>query len=197
MAVCVFVDGVSGSAPQMHKRIFPTHQAALAEMAGWLRELGVREVALESTGVYWKPVWNALEGELGLHLCNPHHVRAIPGANTDLRDGTRIAELLAYGKLPESFIPARWQRELRDLTRLRTRFQEEAARTRNRMEKVLEDAGIKLGTVASDSFGVSGRAMLRALIGGEQDTEKLAELARGAVEEPEGGPAVGAGREGE
>ena len=108
---------------------------------------------MESTGVYWKPVWNALEGRWGLHLCNPQHVRVIPGCKTDVRNGTRIGELLAYGKLPESFIPPLWQRELRDLTGLRARFKQEAAGAGNRILQVLEDAQIKLACVASDAPG--------------------------------------------
>jgi transposase len=165
----------------MLKRRYPTHTEGIRLVAAWLREHRVTDVAMEATGVYWKPVWNALEEEFHLHLCNPHHVRAIPGSKTDLRDGTRIAELLAYGKLPESFIPPRWQRELRDLTRLRARFRQEAGRTANRIQKVLEDAQIKLASVASDVLGVSGRDMLRALVEGVQDPAQLAELAQGRL----------------
>ena len=131
--------------------------------------------------MYWKPVWNALEGKWGLHLCNPQHVRAIPGSKTDIRDGTRISELLAYGKLPESFIPPVWQRELRDLTRLRARFTQELGRTGNRILKVLEDAQIKLDCVASDALGVSGLRILNALVEGETEAGKLAELAVGKL----------------
>ena len=181
MTVCVFIDRGDGSTPELEKRKLPTHTEGIRQLREWLQQRQVTEVAMESTGVYWKPVWNALEGELGLHLCNPHHVRAIPGTKTDRRDGTRIAELLAYGKLPESFIPPRWQRELRDLTRLRTRLVEQAACSSNRIQKVLEDARIKLGSVVSDVMGVSGRQMLAALVKGETDPAQLAELARGRL----------------
>lgn len=181
MTVCVFVDRGNGSAPEYHKRRFATHTEGIGQLRQWLEQHQVREVGMESTGVYWKPVWNALEGKWGLHLCNPQHVRAIPGSKTDLRDGTRITELLAYGKLPESFIPPRWQRELRDLTRLRACYAQEATRTGNRVRKVLEDAQIKLDCVASDTLGVSGRLMLEALIGGESDPATLADLARGRL----------------
>jgi transposase len=150
-------------------------------LARWLEKRQVTDVGMESTGVYWKPVWNALEGKFGLHLCNPQHIRAIPGTKTDLRDGTRIADLLAYGKLPESFIPPRWQRELRDLTRLRTRFAEQATRMQNRIAKVLEDAQIKLGSVTTRLLGVSGRAMLEGLIEGKLRPEELADLACGKL----------------
>jgi transposase len=181
MTVCVIVDRPDGSAPEYHKRKLPTHTAGIRELSVWLKQCQVSEVGMEATGVYGKPVWNALEGEWGLHLCNPQHVRAIPGSKTDLRDGTRIAELLAYGKLPESFIPPQWQRELRDLTRLRARFTQEATRTGNRILKVLEDAQIKLDCVTSDSLGVSGRLIVNALVKGETDAGKLADLAVGKL----------------
>jgi transposase len=112
MTVCVIVDRQDGSAPEYHKRKLATHTEGIRELEAWLKECQVTDVGMESTGVYWKPVWNALEGRWALHLCNPQHVRAIPGSKTDLRDGTRIGELLAYGKLAESFIPPLWQREL-------------------------------------------------------------------------------------
>ena len=143
-------------------------------LCAWLEQCQVTDVGMESTGVYWKPVWNALEGRWGLHLCNPHHVRAIPGSKTDMRDGTRVAELLAYGKLPESFIPPLWQRELRDLTRLRARMAQEVTRAGNRILKVLEDAQIKLDCVVSDALGVSGRLILDQLVNGETNPAKLA-----------------------
>ena len=150
-------------------------------MSSWLEQYQVTDVGMESTGVYWKPVWNALEGVWKLHLCNPQHVRVIPGSKTDIRDGTRTAELLAYGKLPESFIPPLWQRELRDLTRLRARYAQRVTQTGNRMLKVLEDAQIKLDCVVSDSLGVSGRLMLEAIAEGETDAARLAGLAKGKL----------------
>jgi len=109
MTVCVFVDRQDGSAPEFHKRKLSTHTQGIEQLKALLKEHEVTDVGMESTGVYWKPVWNALEGTWRLHLCNPQHVRVIPGSKTDMRDGTRIAELLAYGKLPESYIPPRWQ----------------------------------------------------------------------------------------
>jgi transposase len=181
MTVCVIVDRQDGSAPQYHKRKLATHTEGIRELMAWLEECQVTEVGMESTGVYWKPVWNALEGKWGLHLCNPQHVRVIPGSKTDMRDGTRIGELLAYGKLPESFIPPLWQRELRDLTRLRARIKQETTRIGNRIMKVLEDAQIKLDCVASDALGVSGRLILNALVKGETDADKLAELVKGKL----------------
>ena len=181
MTVCVIVDRQDGSAPQYQKRKLATHTEGIRELMAWLEECQVTEVGMESTGVYWKPVWNALEGKWGLHLCNPQHIRVIPGSKTDMRDGTRIGELLAYGKLPESFIPPLWQRELRDLTRMRARITQEATRIGNRIGKVLEDAQIKLDCVASDVLGVSGRLILNALVKGETDPGKLAGLVKGKL----------------
>ena len=181
MTVCVIVDRQDGSAPQYHKRKLATHTEGIRELMTWLEEHQVTDVGMESTGVYWKPVWNALEGKWGLHLCNPQHVRVIPGSKTDIRDGTRTGELLAYGKLPESFIPPKWQRELRDLTRLRARVAQEKTCIGNRILKVLEDAQIKLDCVASDALGVSGRLILDALLQGETDAGKLADLVKGRL----------------
>jgi transposase len=181
MTVCLIVDRLDGSAPAYHKRKLATHTEGIRELCAWLEQHQVTDVGMESTGVYWKPVWNALEGRWGLHLCNPQHVRAIPGSKTDMRDGTRVAELLTYGKLPESFIPPSWQRELRDLTRLRARMTQEVTRAGNRILKVLEDAQIKLDCVVSDALGVSGRLILDALVSGETDPAQLAELAVGKL----------------
>jgi len=181
MTVCMIVDRQDASAPEYQKRKLATHQEGVRELKNWLEKYQVTDVGMESTGVYWKPVWNALEGKWGLHLCNPQHVRVIPASKTDIRDGTRTAELLAYGKLPESFIPPVWQRELRDLTRLRARFTQESTRTGNRIRKVLEDAQIKLDSVASDTLGMSGRLILNALVEGETDANKLAELVVGKL----------------
>lgn len=181
MTVCVWIDRGNGSEAEYEKRKLATHHEGIQDLAMWLKKRQVTDVGMESTGVYWKPVWNAIEGDFRLHLCNPQHVRVIPGSKTDLRDGTRTAELLAYGKLPESFIPPLWQRELRDLTRMRVRFVEQATRTQNRIAKVLEDAQIKLGSVTTRLLGVSGRAMLAGLVAGEQKPEELAELAKGPL----------------
>jgi len=181
MTVCVIVDRQDGSTPEYQKRKLATHTEGIRELSTWLEQCQVTDVGMESTGVYGKPVWNALEGKWGLHLCNPQHMRAIPGAKTDMRDGTRVGELLAYGKLPESFIPPQWQRELRDLRRLRARFTQETTRAGNRILKVLEDAQIKRDCVASDALGVTGRRILNRLVEGETDAGKLAELAVGKL----------------
>jgi len=143
-----------------------------------LKAQGVTHVAMESTGVFWKPIYNLLEEHFSILLVNPAHCKQVPGRKTDVKDCQWLAELLQYGLLRGSFIPPQWQRDLRDLTRERTQLINERTRVANRMHKILEDANIKLGSVATDILGASGRDMLRALIGGEQDPEVLAEMAR-------------------
>ena len=162
-------------------RTFTTMTRDLLALADYLEALGVTHVALESTGVLWKPVWNILEGRFTLLLVNPHHVKQVPGRKSDVSDAEWIAQLLQCGLLRGSFVPPRELRELRDLTRFRAQLASEQTRLSNRIHKVLEDANIKLSAVASDILGKSGRAMLRALIGGEHDPEKLAELAEGRL----------------
>jgi transposase len=134
-------------------------------------------------GVYWKPIWNVLEGELELLLCNAQHIKAVPGRKTDVKDAEWIADLLQHGRLWASFVPPRPQRELRDLTRYRSSLAADRARLVNRIQKTLEDTNIKLASVASDITGQSGRAILKAMLDGEQDPQKLAELARGRMKE--------------
>lgn len=151
----------------------------LDELARWLHELGVTHVALESTGVYWKPVWNVLEGQFHLLLVNAQHVKNVPGRKTDVKDSEWIAELLQHGLLHPSYVPETRIRDLRDLTRARTSLSEEASRVVSRIQKVLEDANIKLAGVATNTVGKSGQAMLDALVLGEDNPEKLAELALG------------------
>src|SRR5258708_550988 len=133
--------------------------------------------------VYWKPIWNVLEGELELLLCNAQHIKAVPGRKTDVKDAEWIADLLQHGLLRASFVPPRPQRELRDLTRYRSSLAADRARLVNRIQKTLEDTNIKLAPVASDITGQSGRAILKAMLEGEQNPQKLAELARGRMKE--------------
>ena len=159
-------------------RQFGTMTDDLLEMVEALKAQGVTHVAMESTGVFWKPIYNLLEEHFSIVLVNPAHCKQVPGRKTDVKDCQWLAELLQYGLLRGSFIPPRWQRDLRDLTRERTQLINERTRVANRMHKILEDANIKLGSVATDILGASGRDMLRALIGGEQDPEVLAEMAR-------------------
>jgi transposase len=136
---------------------------------------------MESTGVYWKPVWHMLEGQFELLLVNAQHVKAIPGKKTDRRDSAWLAELLQHGLLQSSFVPPQTIRELRDLTRYRVTLAQECNRIANRIQKVLEDANVKLASVATDALGASGRAMLKAMIAGEKDPQKLAEMSRGLL----------------
>jgi transposase len=162
-------------------RTFGTMTRDLLALADYLEALGVTHVAMESTGVLWKPVWNILDGRFKLLLVNPRHIKQVPGRKTDVSDAEWIAQLLQCGLLKGSFVPRRELRELRDLTRFRAQLASEQTRLANRIHKVLEDANVKLGAVASDILGKSGRDMLWALIRGERDPEKLAELARGRL----------------
>lgn len=163
-------------------RTFGAVTGGLLELADWLSGKGVTHVAMESTGVYWKPVYNLLEGGgVELLVVNARHMRAVPGRKTDVRDAEWIADLLRHGLLKASFIPDRPQRELRELVRYRRTLIEERGREAQRLHKVLEGANIKLGAVASDLLGVSGRAMLEAIAAGRDDPELLASLARGRL----------------
>jgi transposase len=163
-------------------RTFGSMTDGLLELHDWLAEEGVTHVAMESTGVYWKPVWNILDsGTFSLMLVNPKGLKQVPGRKSDVKDSQWIAQLLACGLLTSSFVPQREQRELRDLTRQRAQLHGEHTRCVNRIHKVLQDANIKLSSVATDVMGVSGRAMLEALIAGQTDPEALAELAVGKL----------------
>lgn len=163
------------------RRTFGTMTADLLVLSDWLMEHGVTKVAMESTGEYWKPVFNILENNFEVILVNAQHLSKVPGRKTDQSDAEWIAELLQYGLLKASFIPPVGQRELRELTRFRATFVRERATLVNRVQKVLESANIKLASVASDVMGVSGRAMLEALIVGQASPEQMAELAKGQL----------------
>ena len=147
-------------------------------MADWLVSLNVTHVAMESTGVYWKPVYNILHPALDVWVVNARHLRQVPGRKTDESDAEWIAKLMSYGLLERSFIPEESQRDLRDLTRYRTRLKQEKSSAANRLHKVLEDANIKLTSVATSIQGVSARLMLEALIADEQSPEEMAQLAQ-------------------
>ena len=162
-------------------RTFGAMTRDLLALADWLKEQVVSEVAMESTGVYWKPVYNLLEDEFAAIVVNAAHIKAVPGRKTDVKDAEWIAELLRHGLLRASFIPDRAQRELRELTRYRRSLVQERSREANRIQKLLEGANVKLSSVATDVLGVSGRAMLAALAAGEEDPEALADLARGQL----------------
>jgi transposase len=180
VVACVVVSGTSQQ-PHTEIRTFKTMTADLLELSAWLTTQGVTHVALESTGVYWKAPWNVLESSFTLLLVNAQHIKQVPGRKTDVRDSEWIADLLRHGLLKASFVPERPQRELRELTRYRTTLIRERAAERGRLHKTLEGAGIKLGSVATDVLGMSGRLMLAALVEGTTDAATLAELAKGTL----------------
>jgi len=181
VVACVLVTHDDGTV-RRQVRSFGTMTADLLGLADWLSSTGVTHVAMESTGVYWRPVFNLLEDEARtIVLVNAQHMAAVPGRKTDVRDSEWLADLLRHGLLKASFIPPAPIRELRELTRYRKTLVQERAQEANRLQKLLEGANIKLAAVATDVLGVSGRAMLRALIDGEQDPEALADLARGKL----------------
>ena len=169
---------VSGRFGQEPVQTFGTTTRDLLALGDYLAQQQVTHVAMESTGVYWQPVWNLLEGRFTLVLANALHIKQVPGRKTDVKDCQWIAQLLQHGLIRGSRVPGREQRALRDLTRMRTLLVEDKARVANRIQKALEGANIKLGSVASDVLGASGRDMLRALIAGEQNPEVIADLAR-------------------
>jgi transposase len=162
-------------------RSFGAMTEDLLALCNWLLGGGCTHVAMESTGSYWKPVWNILEGKFDLLLVNAQHIKAVPGRKSDVRDCEWIAELLRHGLLRGSFIPDREQRELRELTRYRTTLVGERAAEVNRVQKTLEGANIKLSSVASDVMGKSGRDILSALVAGSTDAQAMAELAQGKL----------------
>jgi len=164
-------------------RTFGTMTLDLLALSDGLLAQGVTHVAMESTGEYWKPVFNILENNFEVLLVNAQHVKAVPGRKTDIKDAEWIAELLRHGLLKASFVPPLGQRELRELTRYRSTFVKERATLVNRLQKVLESANIKLASVATDVTGVSGRAILQALLAGQSSPEEMAELAKGRMRE--------------
>lgn len=182
VAACIRVPG-KGRRRDQQVRTFGAFNADLLALAEWLRDEGVTHVAMEATGVYWKPVWYVLEAEGGfeLLLVNAQHVKKVPGRKTDVKDAEWLAQLLECGLLRGSFVPPPRIRELRDLTRYRKRLIEDRVRETLRVQKVLEDIGIKLSSVATDVLGVSGRAMIEALIAGVRDPNALAALAKGRL----------------
>lgn len=173
----------SGARSQTHSdtRSFGTTIAELLRLSDWLSEGSVTHVALESTGVYWKPIFNLLEGNFTVWVLNAQHVKNLPGRKTDVKDAEWLADLLRHGLVQPSFIPPQSQRDLRDLTRERTNFVRQRATLVNRVQKVLEGANLKLGDVATNVLGVSGRAILEAIIAGESDAKVLAGLAVGRL----------------
>jgi len=177
VSACVLLAEPTGRRRKELRR-FGTMTCDLLALLDWLLAMRVTQVAMESTGVYWKPVWNILEGHVEVLLANAQHIKVVPGRKTDTQDCEWIADLLQHGLLRGSFVPPEPIRDLRDLTRYRAILSQETSDVANRIQKVLEDANVKLGSVASDVLGVSGRAMLEAIVKGEQDSTRLAEMAR-------------------
>ncbi len=178
IAACLLTEDAEGNSV-VEKRLFGTMTRELQALAQWLCAAQVTAVAMEATGVYWMPVWNVLEHHgLQLLLINPEHYKAVRGRKTDLKDGTRIAELLQDGRLEGSYVPPVAIRVLRDLTRYRIKLVQYQSALANRIQKLLEQCNIKLASVASDALGVSAMAMLRALAQGETDAVRMADMAK-------------------
>lgn len=180
ITVCVLIREL-GRKEQKQIRAFGTTTSEILSCGDWLRDLGVTHIAMESTGVYWRPVWNLLEGQFELLLANATHIKNVPGRKTDVKDSEWIAQLLQHGLLKPSFVPDTALRDLRELSRDRTSLVAERSRLKNRIQKILEDANIKLGSVASDILGKSGRAMLTAMIEGNENPQRLADLSQGQL----------------
>ena len=171
VVACVRI--ANSGAPLQEVRTFATTTSGLLALADWLDTHGVEQVAMEATGVYWKPVWHVLEGHFELILANAAHVKNVPGRKTDVNDATWLADLLAHGLIRASFVPPTAVQELRVLTRTRKQFVRERSAHVQRIEKVLEDANLKLGVVLTDIMGKSGRAILQAIVDGDSDPESL------------------------
>lgn len=180
VVACVLIGGLEGRT-RKEIRSFGTKTAELEQLRDWLRQSGCTHVGMESTGVYWVPVYAVLEGHFELIVGNATHMKNVPGRKTDVKDAQWIAELIRCGLIRKSFVPPKWQRGLRDLTRYRRKLVEAQSSERNRLQRLLETCNVKLASVASDVFGKSGRDMVRALIQGEASPEQMAELARGRL----------------
>jgi transposase len=180
VVACV-LQGPPDSRAKKTTRTFGTTTAELEGLRTWLLAAGCTHVGMESSGVYWMPVFAVLEGHCELVVGNATHIRNVPGRKTDVKDAEWIADLVRHGLIRKSFVPPKWQRALRDLMRYRRKLVESETAERNRLMKLLETCNIKLSSVASDVLGVSGRAMLRALIDGTATPVEMAQLARGAL----------------
>jgi transposase len=172
---------VMGSGIKKEIRTFSAMTGDLLRMKGWLTDLGITHVAMESTGPYWKPVFNILEDSFEVILANARHIKNVPGRKTDVKDSEWICKLLRSGLLTASFVPPQAIRDLRDLTRYRQKLIQAASAEKNRIQKVLEDANVKLSSIVSDTFGVSASRMIKAIMSGNFDTDSLAELAVGRL----------------
>jgi transposase len=180
VVACLLI-GAPGVRPTREVRTFSTMTRDLEAFRDWLKAAGVTHVGMESTGIYWRPVYTVLEGHLELIVGNARHIRNVPGRKTDVKDAEWIADLVRHGLIAKSFVPTRPFRELRELLRYRRKLVESQSAERNRLLKLLETANIKLASVASDVFGVSGRAMLKTLSEGNASAEEIAGLAKGQL----------------
>ncbi len=180
LTACLLSGSLSGK-PKVSIKTFTTMTYGLLELKDWLEQEGCTHIAIESTGVYWKPVFNILEGSLTVVLANARDIKNVPGHKTDVKDCQWIAQLLRCGLIKASFIPPKPIRELRDLTRYRKQLIGDLSSEKNRVQKILEDANIKLSSVATDIFGVSGMAMLDALLAGNTDAAAMADLAKASL----------------
>jgi transposase len=180
VVACVLI-GAPDQQPRKEVRTFRTMTRDLEALRDWLHALGVTQVGMESTGVYWRPVYAVLEERFALIVGDARHIRNVPGRKTDVKDAEWIADLVRHGLIAKSFVPPPPLRELRELLRYRRKLVESQAAERNRLLKLLETANIKLASVASDVFGVSGRAMLKALISANASPEAMADLAKGQL----------------
>lgn len=185
-SIVVCVRSMKGSKVDREVRTFGTKTHELIELGDWLEERGCEVAVIEATGVYWKPVWAVLAGQVELVLANAHEVRNVPGRKTDMNDAMWLADLIAHGLVRASFVPPEPIADLRDLTRTRKQLTREVVEHTQRIQKVLETCNIKLASVASDILGKSGRAMLEAIVAGENDPAKLADLARGTLKAKRG-----------
>lgn len=180
VVACLIVS-LAGKKPRKEIKTFNTMTKELVELRNWLLKEGCTHVGMESTGVYWIPIYNILEGHFQLIVGNAQHIKNVPGRKTDVKDAEWIADLVRHGLIKASFVPSKPFRELRDLLRYRRKLVEARAAERNRLQKLLEQANIKLATVATDVFGVSGMLMLKAIIDGKTSAEQMAQLARGKL----------------
>ena len=172
---------IMGTGIQKEARTYTSMTHDLLRLKGWLQEAGITHVAMESTGVYWKPVFNILEDSFEVILVNARHVKNVPGRKTDVQDSEWLCRLLRSGLLKGSFIPPRGIRELRELTRYKRKLIQTIVAEKQRVEKVLEDANIKLSSIASDTFGASGKRIIGELMRGKLEAEEMAELSKGRL----------------
>lgn len=184
LTACIMI-GDKGKVEKKEIRSYSTMTEDIERLRDWLKAEGVTHVAIESTGIYWRPIFNILEEDFEIILANARHIKNVPGRKTDVKDSEWLCKLLRNGLISGSFIPPKHIRQLRDLTRYRSKLNNNIASEKNRLQKYLEDANIKLSSVATDVFGVSGREMIKELIRGNTDAEALSKLAKGRLKNKE------------